>query len=247
VAVPDQIKEPVSFSTSLAGLFLFFFCQLILIPFAATALAPLLSSLVTIPMQQSLLQFFAAGGLAIFMSIYAYYKRQECKNWWNSDHFLRQVGKGIALFFVAYPLVLVVSASIASLLYWLGWEEIKTQAAVLSLERIKEHPSSFAVLAASIIFWVPFVEEIAFRGFLLSFFLKITSPKIAIAVTSLLFGVFHYSPMQGMSNITIIVSLALLGIFLAALKIKQGTLIAPISLHMTFNLFNILLIFWKEQ
>lgn len=198
-------------------------------------------------MKLAVVQFLLSAALAGMMGGYLYLKREECLEWFFPPHRFKEARIGFLSFFMAYPFVLLLSTGVAYLIYSLGGGDIQTQAAVLSVERVKENPYAFSLLIFSIIFLVPFVEEVVFRGFFLSLFLKNLSPRGALLATSLLFGLFHYAPSQGLSNITIILSLSVLALFLGALKLRRQSLVAPIALHMTFNIFNVLLIFLKSD
>lgn len=96
---------------------------------------------------------------------------------------------------------------------------------------------SLAVI--TIIIFAPIVEEILFRGFLQSFIRQHLGSKQAIFITSVLFALFHYSPEQGFSNLTIIASLFTFSLFLGLAYEKRQSLPSPIMLHSLFNAVNV--------
>jgi len=94
----------------------------------------------------------------------------------------------------------------------------------------------FAILTIGV--FAPIIEEILFRGFLQSWIRQHLGSKQAILITSLLFAFFHYSPEQGIANITIIASLFVFSLFIGFVYEKQGMLASPIMLHSLFNAIN---------
>ena len=79
-----------------------------------------------------------------------------------------------------------------------------------------------------------------FRGFLQTYIRKHLGPKQAIVITSLCFSFFHYASGQGLGNIMIITSLFVLALFLGFLYEKQGSLLAPMVLHASFNTISVI-------
>ncbi|GAB4135319.1 MAG: ABC transporter permease subunit [Planctomycetaceae bacterium] len=71
-------------------------------------------------------------------------------------------------------------------------------------------------------------EEIAFRGFILSGFSQSQRLWLAIALSSLTFGVMHMIPQQ-------VFNAALLGLVLGLLAVRSNSLLPGIIFHMIFN------------
>lgn len=71
-------------------------------------------------------------------------------------------------------------------------------------------------------------EEITFRGFILSGFHRHGRTGLAIALSSVAFGVMHMIPQQ-------VFNAALLGLVLGFLAIRSGSLFPPVLFHLVFN------------
>ena len=125
---------------------------------------------------------------------------------------------------------------------WLGFE-MEDQMAVKQIKSVQEYPWLFAVNLFAISFVVPFIEELLFRGYLQESLLKKFSAMKSIALTALLFSLFHFSPSQGINNILILTSLFLLACLLGYLKERQRSLLPCIALHSTFNAISLVQIF----
>ena len=113
------------------------------------------------------------------------------------------------------------------------------QIAVYFLKMTFGHPLYLSMAILTIVFFAPIVEELLFRGFLQSFIRKQLGSKQAIFITSLLFAFFHYSKEQGLANLTIIVSLFTLSLFIGFSYEKRKCLFTPIVLHALFNAVNV--------
>ena len=84
-----------------------------------------------------------------------------------------------------------------------------------------------AMISAAVI-GAPIAEEIIFRGYLYPVAKKYTSTWFAAMFTGVLFGVVHM-------NLLGLPILALMGMALAVLYERTGSLWAPIICHMAFN------------
>lgn len=84
----------------------------------------------------------------------------------------------------------------------------------------------FVVLAVVV---APLLEEVTVRGLLYCGLRGIWGPRVAIIVSSILFGLMHVEPPQ------VWAPLAVFGVFLAYLVEVTGSLAAPIAAHMAFN------------
>ena len=83
----------------------------------------------------------------------------------------------------------------------------------------------------------PFVEEVLFRGFLLRRWSRKWNFQAAVLLSSMLFGLLHFSDFVGTT---------LFGIVMAVLYVKAGSLWAPIALHAAHNLVIFVLV-WVEE
>lgn len=99
------------------------------------------------------------------------------------------------------------------------------------------YPAIFAIVIAA-----PCIEEFLFRGVIQSFLRKKYGSKLAIIIASIVFSLFHFSTGQGFQNIFILPSLFILSLYLGFIYEKTHSLIASITLHVTFNLVNTIVI-----
>ena len=80
----------------------------------------------------------------------------------------------------------------------------------------------------------PIIEEIIFRGLVLSELRKVTHNTSAVIIQGVLFGIYHMNPLQAMYA-------SVIGIVLGYVMLRYKTLWAPILVHIFFNSLNILL------
>jgi membrane protease YdiL (CAAX protease family) len=84
-------------------------------------------------------------------------------------------------------------------------------------------------------------EELAFRGVLLALALRMSSPRVAVAVVSAVFGLWHIAPARasdGAGSPAVagtVLSTALGGLVLGWLRLRSGSLLAPMGLHLGTN------------
>lgn len=98
-------------------------------------------------------------------------------------------------------------------------------------------PALFTIIVAA-----PILEEFLFRGVIQSYFRKKIGSTAAIFSASVLFSLFHFSSAQGFQNIFILLSLFILSLYLGFIYEKTRSIIANITLHVTFNLINTIVI-----
>lgn len=147
---------------------------------------------------------------------------------------------GSMTWLIGYPFMLAVGQLAAILtLFFFQPSEIE-QVAVRYLRQLMDYPILFAITAFLIIFLVPIMEEVMFRGFLQTWINKILGKNKALGITSVIFALFHFSPSQGQNNIELILSLFTLSCFLGFIYERQQSLWAPIGLHITFNAISVL-------
>lgn len=85
-------------------------------------------------------------------------------------------------------------------------------------------------------------EELAFRGVLLALALRAFSPRIAVAVVSAVFGLWHVASAQAPGGTTgpsavagVVLATAVGGLVLGWLRHRSGSLLAPVGLHLGTN------------
>lgn len=159
----------------------------------------------------------------------------------RSSHPIRKdILLGLATLAISFPIVLLCGELWDIFIYLVfRAKEVPEQLAIQYLQMTLHSPFFFLIALFSIIILAPFVEEFMFRGLLQNFLREKLGIKSAIFVTALLFSFFHYSPSQGLGNISIVGSLFVLACFLGFIYERQRSLFASITLHSAFNLINI--------
>ncbi len=134
-------------------------------------------------------------------------------------------------YFLIYPFIFVLAKGIEFVLKtYFGIDALEQEA----IQVLKTQKENFGLILFVTVF-IPMIEEILFRGFLLQGLKSVMRTSFAIALSSLIFAFFHYAGGQGFSNITIIASLFALACFMGYLVEKTGSLWSSMGLHMTFN------------
>lgn len=190
-------------------------------------------------------QFTSMAAIFLFLQLYfAKQDRELLRCIWNDPKRPKQtpvefnLGLGAAAWFLSFPLVTVVSEFIDYLLKTqLGLTSYE-QTAVKFVKAAMGSPLSIVFALLSVLVLAPFIEEFLFRGVLMTYIKKKIGAGGAILSSALFFALFHYSPSQGLGNISLVISLFILGVYLGFLYHKQGSLWAPIGLHMAFNLIS---------
>lgn len=158
----------------------------------------------------------------------------------------RQLFAGIGAWLIGYPFVMIFGQVIAIAVLVIFREPTVDQVAVRHLKSILSDPLLFAITAFEVVILVPFTEEVLFRGFLQNWLKsKFRNVTGAVALTSLIFAVFHFSSTQGITNIELLSSLFMLSCFLGFIYEKQRSLWASMGLHAFFNFISIVLIFFS--
>lgn len=142
---------------------------------------------------------------------------------------------GITTWFIAYP-VLIVAGRVVSLTFnYFGLKVPVDQVAVSHVRSALTSPLIFYVVAVSMVFFVPVIEEFLFRGCLQTWLKGKIGIKKAIILTSMIFASFHFSISQGLGNVELLVTLFSLSCFLGFIYERQQSLLASIALHSFFN------------
>ncbi|MCI5052190.1 MAG: CPBP family intramembrane metalloprotease [Simkaniaceae bacterium] len=109
------------------------------------------------------------------------------------------------------------------------------QTAVLYLKQAQKSPVQLLVALICIVIFAPLIEEYLFRGCFQSWLRNKLSFFKTNIITSVLFALMHYSSYQGTSNLPLLTSLFVLSLYIGYTYERQRSLIAPITLHLTFN------------
>jgi hypothetical protein len=204
----------------------------------------------------------AAGGIqlvvigCIFLLFFLYARSEDpilFKKIWknksapNALPIRYDIAMGILTWFIAFPLVALIGEISDMLLYVFCGLQNYEQVAVRYLKSNLVSLETMIIPLFIILFAAPAIEEFLFRGLLQSFFKKHMEIKKAIALSSLCFALFHFSPSQGIGNISLLVSLFTFALFLGFIYERQSSLFASLATHITFNTFStVRILFFPE-
>lgn len=150
---------------------------------------------------------------------------------------------GVLTWGLSFPAVMVFGKIVYLILFSFGIHVVPNQVAVSQVKAVLSSPLLFTLIATNIIVFVPILEEFLFRGCLQTWMRGKMGLSKAIILTSLIFASFHFSMLQGLGNIELLVSLFVLSCFLGFIYEKQHSLLASISLHAFFNAVTVLMIY----
>ncbi len=104
------------------------------------------------------------------------------------------------------------------------------------------NPNISSLLILSGVWWnikSVLFEELIFRGVLLYILIKKAGPAIAIAISSIAFGIYHWFSMEIFGNviqmIVIFFVTGAMGLLLAYAFYKTSTILIPIAIHLGWN------------
>lgn len=156
----------------------------------------------------------------------------------NFKNFMRNVYIGLVGYLASLPVLAMAMAAILVTVKLTHY--IPEQQPVVEIF-LKEEGVGFLVytsIFAAIL--GPIIEELFFRAFMYRAFRKSIGAFWAVMITSALFAVLH-------SNIVSFLPIMILGVLLAYLYEKTGTLVAPITVHMVHNLGMVMIVFLVKQ
>lgn len=156
-------------------------------------------------------------------------------------------GIGAMTWLLSFPLVTLISELCDLLINHFFGVQTYEQTAVRYVKMAMESPLSLITALLSVIIMAPLIEELLFRGVLFTFLKQRFGFKSGLILSALIFSLFHFSPSQGLGNVTLLISLFILGGFLAFLYERQGSLLASIGLHMSFNTISALRILFLPE
>lgn len=153
----------------------------------------------------------------------------------SPSFFRKNLSIGAFTWFLCFPISLF-WGKLAELTCYFFWNILpKEQVAVHFLRKVFKSPSLTPLALFSILIAAPIIEEWVFRGYIQTYFKQKWGYARALLISSTAFSLSHLSFSQGLSSIPMLVSLFSLALFLGFLYEKQGSLIAPVALHITFN------------
>lgn len=157
--------------------------------------------------------------------------------------FWRQVGNffmGFLTLVICFPIV-IATAQLSNIILIALQKQSQEQIAVRFLKSAYNNPVAYTFSCIFVIFVIPVIEELLFRGFLQNWLRKIFGATGAILSTALIFAFFHFSTAQGWGNLEIIPSLFVLASFAGYIYFRQKSIFASIGLHSTYNALNVVL------
>jgi membrane protease YdiL (CAAX protease family) len=100
----------------------------------------------------------------------------------------------------------------------------------------KGNGAGFAAVTLIVAVGAPLFEELFFRGLVRTTLAARLGPGRAVVAQGLLFGLAHYEPANGWGNVSVIVTIAALGMVLGLVARRTGRLGPGIIGHGLFNL-----------
>lgn len=163
--------------------------------------------------------------------------------WGYGGHFVAFL-KGLLYCAIAYPIVMTIVQGTHLVVDWFGIAPVQEQVALAQLKAIQSYPWLFWSFVGAIVTIVPLVEEFLFRGLLQNYFTNYLGSKLAIIITSILFALFHYSALQGSTNIELMIGLFIYSYFIGLFYVRQQSLWTSIAMHASFNALTVLIMFY---
>lgn len=189
-----------------------------------------------------LLQLLTLGLIFLFLILYSLKQNPKAmRELWlgsgqaSSKKLFYDFCLGVVTWFIGFPLVVAIGQICDLLIFLFVGVENYEQVAVRFLKMALASPFLLSVALLTIIIVAPIIEEWLFRGFLQSFLRRLLGSRAAIVLTALCFALFHLSGSQGWGNLSLGVTLFTFSCYLGFLYERQGSLLAPIGLHMAFN------------
>jgi membrane protease YdiL (CAAX protease family) len=102
----------------------------------------------------------------------------------------------------------------------------------------RAHGVGIVLLVLLTVIGAPIIEELFFRGLVLRSLLRRLPPWAAITISSLLFALVHFQPLQ-------FVALAIFGAIVGVLALRTGRLGPSICAHMAFNATTVIVLLLK--
>lgn len=239
--VPLQ-KRPstLTWKDSLQVFFAFFLFQFLLIPLLAMGWIYKSQGTVVVTTElQGWLNVLSIFLLTALLGFFFWFKKEVFYEFFHSKRPFYDLSMGSLTWFIAFPVVVFFSMVMQVILGdYFGFSLID-QLAVRQLKALFGYPLILGLTIGMVIFFIPILEEILFRGYLQTTLRQRLSPFAAITLCSIIFSIFHFSVSQGMNNINILGALFLLSLFLGYLRERQRNLYPSIALHSTFNAISI--------
>lgn len=106
--------------------------------------------------------------------------------------------------------------------------------------KVDTNVGTYLIFAVIAVVFAPAVEELFFRGLLLRSLTSVLGTGGAIAVTSILFGLAHFSPLLGLANVSVIMVISAGGVIFGITSWWRRKVGASIVTHATYNLISVI-------
>ncbi len=248
----QEVEEKLPFRVVLVSFAIVILLAMLIIPiFSILAIYLYKGKIDTSPKTTTLINYFSIMiGFLILSAFQFFLSVKERELIWGKlfgpttslNKTLKDILMGILTWFISYPVLIVVSRMVSLTFEHYGIEVLVDQVAVSHVRAALASPLIFAIVALSVTFFVPVIEEFLFRGCLQTWLRGKLGVKNAIVVTSLIFAGFHFSVDQELGNVEILITLFSLSLFLGFIYERQQSLLASIALHSFFNGLSVLFI-----
>lgn len=151
---------------------------------------------------------------------------------WTSANFLRNVALGLA----GWAAIVVTEIIVALLLMEFG--VVQNQAQQFGIEKATRPVFFLLLLGMGVL--APIAEETFFRGYIFRSYLTSLGPAWAFALSSIVFGVLHL-------NLAALLPLVVIGLILAYLFYRTGSLVPSMVAHGLNNAMAATLIYFSQQ
>lgn len=155
---------------------------------------------------------------------------------WRAPRVLRQVAAA-AVALISFAPVYFATYALARLGFHLLDTAPVLQAPVQAALDSLDDPARFAMVAFVAVVVAPLFEEVLFRGVLVGGLVAHVGPAPAAVASAIAFALVHLNPLP-------LMPLYALGVLLAGLRLRTGSLVAPIVCHALFNALQLALMVW---
>jgi membrane protease YdiL (CAAX protease family) len=192
-------------------------------------------------LQMTIMVLFFQGAALVWIGIFLH----RSKISWREAFGLRPASTiAVVLAGLASGVVFLPVAWLAQIISQMLMEfahiKVVEQSAVAELQNAALNGPEKILLGVFTILLAPIAEESLFRGILYPALKQTGRPRLALWVTSLLFGLLHM-------NMAIFAPLVLLALLLTYLYESSGSLLAPIAAHGVFNAVNYLYLLFADS